>query len=151
MEILCPRMLKAAVAVQPPVSPIVMCMTKIHCRNVKISEHIHTLHWITEEHTVLQKYISRGRSRSDQYKHKCKCQPRTGHKGPDLDQIYSCTLSSTLPVVWKWVANATFLPLYHRGRHSTHLIGSLLGPRASLDRCRKFLPYRDSIYGPSSP
>ena len=38
-----------------------------------------------------------------------------------------------------------------RERPGTHCTGGLVGPRASLDRCGKPRPHRDSIPGPSSP
>jgi hypothetical protein len=34
---------------------------------------------------------------------------------------------------------------------STHFTGGWVGPRASLDGCRKSRQRRDSIHGPSSP
>jgi hypothetical protein len=36
-------------------------------------------------------------------------------------------------------------------RPGTDYIGGWVGPRAGLDGCLKFRPYRDSIPGPSSP
>ena len=39
---------------------------------------------------------------------------------------------------------------YPRERPGTHCTGGWLGPRAGLDRCRKFRPHWDSIPGPSS-
>jgi hypothetical protein len=41
--------------------------------------------------------------------------------------------------------------LYPWERPSTHRTGGWVGPRASLDRCRKSRPHRDSIPVPSSP
>jgi len=43
---------------------------------------------------------------------------------------------------------AAFTP---RNRPCTQCIGGCVGPRAGLDGCRRTLPYRDSILGPSSP
>jgi hypothetical protein len=43
-------------------------------------------------------------------------------------------------------------PLYPPGkRRSTQCLGGLVGPKKSLDGCRKSHPHRDSISGPSSP
>ena len=155
MEILCPCMLRDAVAVKPPVSHSVMTLPSVYDENslsqCKREEHIYILHWTMEEHTVLQKFISRGMSRSDQYKKKVKFQPRTGHKGPGWDQMCSSALSPTSRLVLGWVVIATSQLLYHRERPRTHCIGGWLETRASLDRCRKFIPLRDSIHGPSSP
>ena len=36
-------------------------------------------------------------------------------------------------------------------RHSTHRVGQWVGPRASLDECRKSRPHQDSIPRLSSP
>ena len=52
---------------------------------------------------------------------------------------------------WSWVVNATSQPLYSQERPSTHCIGVWVGPRASLDGCRKSRPHRDLIPRPSSP
>ena len=41
--------------------------------------------------------------------------------------------------------------LYPQERPGTHCTGSWVGPRASLDRCGKSRPHRDSISGPSTP
>ena len=41
--------------------------------------------------------------------------------------------------------------LYPLERPGTHCTGGWVGPRASLDRCGKTRPHRDSIPGPSSP
>jgi len=50
----------------------------------------------------------------------------------------------------EWVVNATLRPLYSRERPGTHGIGGWVGPGASLDRCGKFRPHRDSIPRPST-
>jgi hypothetical protein len=50
-----------------------------------------------------------------------------------------------------WLINATTLPIYHRGRPSTHITGGWVGPRAGLDKCGKSRPHRISIPGPSTP
>ena len=52
-------------------------------------------------------------------KGKGKARPRTGHEGPDGEQTHSSTLPST-SVLDGWVVNATFRPLYPRGRPGTH-------------------------------
>jgi hypothetical protein len=67
-------MLTAAFTVKPPVSQSAMALPSVYYENslskYKREEHIYTVYWIMEEHTVLQKYISRGKSRFDQYKQK---------------------------------------------------------------------------------
>lgn len=50
-----------------------------------------------------------------------------------------------------WTVNATPRPIYPRERRGTHCIRGWAGLRAGLYRCRKSLPHRDSIPGPSSP
>jgi len=47
------------------------------------------------------------------------------------------------------VVNATPELLYPWERPGTHYIGGWVGPRASLDRCRKSRLHQDSIPGPS--
>ena len=43
-----------------------------------------------------------------------------------------------------WVVNAMPQLLYPQEKPGTHCMGGWLGPRASLDGCRKSRPYRDS-------
>jgi hypothetical protein len=38
--------------------------------------------------------------------------PRRGHEGPEEEQMYSSTISSTSALDGGWVVNATSLPLY---------------------------------------
>jgi hypothetical protein len=71
MENLCPVMLTAAVAVKPPVSHNAMVLPSVYDENsmlCKREEHVYTVRWIMQEYTFLQRYISRGRYLSDQYK-----------------------------------------------------------------------------------
>jgi len=44
-----------------------------------------------------------------------------------------------------WVVNAKPRPLYPWKRPGTHCIGGWVGLTASLDRCGKSRPHRDSI------
>ena len=53
-------------------------------------------------------------------KGKGKVHPRTGHKGPEGEKMYSCTLPSTSALDGGRVVNATPRLLYPRGRPSTH-------------------------------
>ena len=74
----------------------------------------------------------------------------TGHKGPEGEQIYISTLSSTSAL--DGVGGRRHAPAaLARKRPGTHCTGGRVGPRAGLDGCRKYLPHRDSIPGPSSP
>ena len=50
-----------------------------------------------------------------------------------------------------WMVNATARPLPPRERPGAHCIGGWVDLRAGLDGCRKSLPHRDAIPGPSSP
>jgi hypothetical protein len=64
-------------------------------------------------------------------------------------QLYSFFNLSTR---WGWVVNATpwaALPLGESA--SIHFIGGWVGPRASLDGCRKSHTHSESIAGRSSP
>ena len=77
---------------------------------------------------------------------KGKVHPCTGTKalyrphGLQGEQRYSSTLS--WPRYWKGVSGQQHAPavLYPRERPGTHCIGGWMGPRAVLDRCRKFRP-----------
>ena len=83
-------------------------------------------------------------------KGKGKVHPRTGHEGPEREQIYSSTLPSTSAlngVGGQRHAPAALPP----GKTGTHCIGGWVGPRAGLDGCGKPCPHPDSIPGPSSP
>ena len=42
---------------------------------------------------------------------KRKAHPRTGHEGPDREQVYSCNSSFNLGARWGRVVNATLRPL----------------------------------------
>ena len=77
--------------------------------------------------------------------------PRTGHEGPEGEQMYSSTLPSTSVLRWGWVVNATPRPLYTPGKTRYKLYRDWVGPRSGLDGCGKARPHRDSIPGPSSP
>ena len=82
---------------------------------------------------------------------KGKGHPITGHEGPEGEQMYNSTLSSTSALDGGWVVNATPRPLYPRERPGTHCTGGYVGPRVGLDGCGKSRAHRDSIPGPSSP
>ena len=62
-----------------------------------------------------------------------KVQPRTGQEGPQGEQMYCSTLSST------WAIDGVGWSTPRPGR-STHCIGVWVGPRAGLDRCGKSRP-----------
>ena len=78
-------------------------------------------------------------------KGKGKVLPRTGHEGPEGEQMYSSNLLLTSALDGGWMVSTTPLPLYPRERPGTHCTGGWVGPRASLDRCGKSRPHRDSI------
>ena len=85
------------------------------------------------------------------YKSKGEGHPRTGHEGPEQEQMYNSTLPSTLAldgVGGQRHAPATLPP---GKRPSTHRTAGWMGPRANLDRCGKSRPHQDSTPGPSSP
>ena len=65
---------------------------------------------------------------------KGKVHPRTGHEDPEVEYIYSSTLSLT-SCCMEWVVKATPQPLYLQERPRIHCIGSWVGPRANLDGC----------------
>jgi rRNA maturation protein Nop10 len=83
-------------------------------------------------------------------KGKGKVHPRTGHEGPEGEQMYSSTLHSTskldgggksTPIPGRFTPKTLF-PLYRR-------LGG--GGRTGLDGCGKSRPHRDSTPGPSTP
>ena len=76
----------------------------------------------------------------DKGKGKGKVLPRTGHEGPEGEQMYSSTLPSTSALDgdgWSTPRPGRFTP---RERPDTHCIGGWVGPRAGLDVCRKSRP-----------
>jgi hypothetical protein len=74
--------------------------------------------------------------------------PRTGHEGPEWEEMYSSTLPLT-SAMGGWVINATPWTLYPRERPGTDCIGGWFGPGAGQDRCGKSRSHWDSIPGPS--
>jgi hypothetical protein len=84
-------------------------------------------------------------------KGKGKFHPITGQEDADGEYRYSSTLSLTSALDGRWVVNATSQSLYPRERTGTDCIGGWVGPRAGLEGCGKFRPYRDSNPVPSSP
>ena len=82
---------------------------------------------------------------------KGKVHPRTGHEGPEGEEVYSSTLS--LISALDGVSGQSHAPaaLTTGKRPGTHCIGGWVGPRAGLDRCGKSHPHRDSIHGSSNP
>jgi hypothetical protein len=88
-------------------------------------------------------------------KGKGKLHPRTGHEGPEVEQMYSSTLPSTsvLDGGGRWSAprSGRFTP----GKDLVPVVQEAgWATRAGLDRCGKsrlLPPYRDSIPGPSIP
>jgi len=81
---------------------------------------------------------------------KCTVHPITGHKGPEGEQWYSSTLSLPSELnegEWSMPCPGHFTP----GKETHYpLYRGCVGPRVSLDRCRKSRPYQDSIPGMSS-
>jgi hypothetical protein len=68
-------------------------------------------------------------------KGKGKVHPRTGHEGPEEEQIYSSTIPSTSALDrggWSTQCPGRFTP---RERTGTHCIGGWVGPRAGLVGC----------------
>ena len=82
---------------------------------------------------------------------KGKVHPRTGHEGPEEEQIYSSTLPSTSALDGGWVVNATRRPLYPRKRPGNHWVWGWVGPRDGLERSVKYRLRQDWIPEPSSP
>ena len=68
-------------------------------------------------------------------------------KGSREVQLYSFF---NLGTRWMWVVNATPDRFNPGKRPASHCIRCWVDPRTVLDGCGKFLPYRDSIPGPSS-
>jgi hypothetical protein len=66
--------------------------------------------------------------------------PRTGHKGPEGEQMYSPTVPSTLVLDGGWVVNAIYATLPPGKTWYPTCIGGWVGPTASLDGCRKSRP-----------
>jgi hypothetical protein len=77
--------------------------------------------------------------------------PRTGHEDLEGEKRYSSTLSSTLALDgggWSIPSPGHFTP---RKDTQYPLYRRLVGPRVSLDECRKSHPHHNLIPGPSSP
>ena len=73
-------------------------------------------------------------------KGKGKVHPRTGHEGPEGEQMYSSTLSLTLTLdgaEWSTPCPGHLIPQASPG---THCIGGWVGSRVSLNRCGKSRP-----------
>jgi hypothetical protein len=85
------------------------------------------------------------------YKVKGKGHYRTGHEGPEGEQMYNSTLPSTSALDGGWVVNVTPRQLYRLERPVTHCRGGWVGPRAGLVGCGKSRLHRGSHNGPSSP
>ena len=86
-------------------------------------------------------------------KGKGKGHPRTGHEGPEWEEMYSSVLSST-SALDGGVGGQRHVPaaLPPGKRPGTHCIGGWVGHRGRSGRVRKISPpHRDSIPGPSSP
>jgi hypothetical protein len=82
---------------------------------------------------------------------KGKVHPRTGHGGPQGEQIYSSTLSLTSAldaVRGRRHVPGTLLP---GKKVSTPCTGGWLGPRIGVDGYGKSRLQRDSTPGPSTP
>ena len=63
--------------------------------------------------------------------------PRTGHGGPEREQMYSSTLPSTSALDGQRQAPTALTP---QERPGTNYIGSWVGPRDGLDGCRNPRP-----------
>jgi len=85
---------------------------------------------------------------SDKIKVNFTLEQATKAQGGVQVQLYSVLNFSAR---WRRVVNATPWPLYPQGRLGTHCIGGWVGPRASLDGCRKTCLHWVSIPRPSSP
>jgi hypothetical protein len=68
--------------------------------------------------------------------------PRTGHEGPEWEQMCSFSLPST---------SALDGGGWSTSRPGTHCTGGWVGNSAGLEGCGKPRPHRDSIPVPSSP
>ena len=84
-------------------------------------------------------------------KGKGKVHLRTGHKGPEVEQMCSSTLSLASTLDGDECSVPCPSHLTPQGRPSTHCIGGWVGSRDRLDGRGKSRPHRDSIPGPSSP
>jgi hypothetical protein len=97
MENLCSRMLTATFTVKPLLSHSAMDLPSVYDENsllkYKRGEHICTVHCIMKKRTVYKSIFHVGNPVLISLNKKGKFQPRTGHKDPDWDQIYSSTLS----------------------------------------------------------
>jgi len=76
------------------------------------------------------------------------CTGRTAHRGSRGIALLFHDHGTGKGVRGQRHAPAAFYPW---DRPGTHCTGGWVGPRAGLDRCRKYGPHRDSIRGPSSP
>jgi hypothetical protein len=83
-------------------------------------------------------------------KGKGKVHPRTGHEGPEGEQVYSSTLSSTSPLneLGGQGQDSAALPPGKKGYPLNRRLD--VGPRDGLDGCGKSRPHRDSIPVPCS-
>jgi hypothetical protein len=85
----------------------------------------------------------------------CKCKgtvhPITGHECPEGEYRYSSTLSVSLATDEGGRSRSHPSCCTPEKRPNTHCTRCWVGPRASLDRCRKPCPHWDSIPAPSSP
>jgi hypothetical protein len=86
-----------------------------------------------------------------QVKGKGKVHPRTGHEGPEGEQMYSSTLSLTSALDGVGGQRHAPAALSPRKRPCTHRTGGWVGSRACLDKCGKSRLHWDSIPGPSIP
>jgi hypothetical protein len=66
--------------------------------------------------------------------------PRTGHEGPEGEQRYSFTLSLTSALDGSGWSTALSDP-FNPGKTRYPFTGGWVGPRASLDRCKKSRPH----------
>jgi hypothetical protein len=86
---------------------------------------------------------------SNEGKGKGKVHSRTGHEGPEGEQMYSSTLPSTSAL--DGVGGQPHAPASSpQGRPGTHS-GGWVGPLAGLEVCGRCRLHRHSILGPSSP
>jgi hypothetical protein len=77
--------------------------------------------------------------------------PRTDHKGPEEEQRYGSTLSSTSVLYGIRGQRHAPAALRSEKKRCTYCVGRWVDSRGGLDGCGKSPPHRDSITGPSSP
>jgi len=93
----------------------------------------HSHHWTYHNNNNNNNNNNKGKGKG-------KVRPRTGHEGPEEEQMYSSTLSLTSALDgggWSMPRPGHFP---HRERPGTHCIGGWVGRRAGLEGCWNFHP-----------